>query len=275
MASVEQTVLEIAKEGGYFEGDIPVDEEELVAQAEYFSAEAEAAWDSGMRDPYVGRILVARSFMTQEDFEAAMAEGEIIDGPADVQSDDEQRSEPKYSSGPVPRSSGGYSESDLREPSSAVEAETEAEAFMRESRLPIPRSVTQDQPDLPFDFTELDDRVLRRYHSLYGSFLAKARWLLSVTLSDLANATHMRDEAFRVSLLKVDRIDKITEKAKSVAALDAEAKDSPEYQDWAERVNKHNKDAAIRKGVVDIYQSNVDRLSREWTMRTEEFERSK
>lgn len=273
----DRKVLELAKAGGFFEGDIPLDENELAEQAMYYSMEADKAWDTGMRDETVGKILVVVGGLTEEEFEAAMAEGEIISEPESVVN---------YASsgdGP-PKSSGGYSESDLREPDSAPEprptantapeAEPESEGWMRKNKLPIPQS-PEEQADLPSDLTTLDDRLLRKYHSLNNGYLGRARWLLGIATGDLIRAEHLRDEAFRKALLKVHRIDPKTDKPKSVAAMDAEAKEDIDYQDWAEAANKHEREVAIRKSVVDIYQGNVAVLSREWTMRTEEFERSK
>jgi hypothetical protein len=156
-----------------------------------------------------------------------------------------------------------------------VEAESEAERFMGANKLPIPQTLPVDNPALPGDLTTLDDRVLRQYHSLYNGFLGRARWLLGIATGDLIRAEHLRDEAFRVALLKVNRIDPKTEKPKSVATLDAEAKESADYQMWAQAANDHEREVAMRKSVVEIYQGNVAVLSREWTMRTEEFERSK
>lgn len=282
MDKVEQDtqVLILARQGGYFEGDIPVNKDELHEQAQYYAIEADKAWDAGMRDPTVGKILLLVGGLTQEEFDTGMAEGEIIDNPVQTPPDMAKvtlgESDVNYASsgsGP-PRSSGGYSESDLREPNTAPEAETEAEGWMRTNKLPIPQS-PQEQADLPPDLTTLDDRVLRKYHSLNNGYLGKARWLLGIATGDLIRAEHLRDEALRKSLLKVNRLDPKTDKAKSVAAVDAEAKEDIDYQDWAAAANKHEREVAIRKSVVEIYQGNVAVLSREWTMRTEEFERSK
>jgi hypothetical protein len=270
-----EEVLRIAKEGEYLEGDIPTDEQQLAEQATYFINEALDAWATGMRDKHVGMILVAAGEMEQDEFEADMAEGEVISEPEPVVN------YASSGSGP-PTSSGGYSESDLREPetapkpvaNTAPEAESEAEGWMRKNKLPIPES-PGEQADLPPDLTTLDDRLLRKYHSLNNGYLGKARWLLGIATGDLIRAEHLRDEAFRKALLKVNRIDPKTDKPKSVAAMDAEAKEDIDYQDWAAAANRHERDVAIRKSVVDIYQGNVAVLSREWTMRTEEFERTK
>jgi hypothetical protein len=272
----KRNILVMAQEGGYLDGDIPMDADEINEQSQYFIVEAEKAWETGMRDPTVGKILVAVGILTQEEFEEAMSHGEIINAQPEEPEEEEEKATVNYASsgdGP-PRSSGGYSESDLREPNSAPEAETEAEGWMRTNKLPIPESPTE-QADLPADLTTLDDRVLRKYHSLNNGYLGKARWLLGIATGDLIRSEHLRDEAFRKSLLKVNRIDPKTDKAKSVATLDAEAKEDIDYQDWAAAANKHEREVAIRKSVVDIYQGNVAVLSREWTMRTEEFERTR
>lgn len=275
----KRKILELAKAGGYLEGDIPVDPDEISQQAQYFVVEADKAWATGMRDETVGKILVLVGDMTQAEFEKAMSEGEIIDVDDGIKEPSEEIAEsyPRHSSG-------GYSESDLREPDSAPEprptantapeAEPESEGWMRKNKLPIPQS-PEEQADLPSDLTTLDDRLLRKYHSLNNGYLGRARWLLGIATGDLIRAEHLRDEAFRKALLKVHRIDPKTDKPKSVAAMDAEAKEDIDYQDWAEAANKHEREVAIRKSVVDIYQGNVAVLSREWTMRTEEFERSK
>jgi len=192
----KRDILALAQSGGYLDGDVPIDADEINEQSQYFIIEAEKAWDTGMRDEVVGKILVSVGILDQDEFEAAMAEGEII----------EEKPVVNYASsgdGP-PKSSGGYSESDLREPNTAPEAETESEAWMRKNKLPIPKTPTEDA-DLPADLTTLDDRVLREYHSRYNGFLAKARWLHGIATGDLIRSEYIRDEALRILTLTLIR----------------------------------------------------------------------
>jgi hypothetical protein len=270
MAAYTRQVLALAKEGEYYEGDLPEEGVELseqhIAEADYFVTEAIDAWATGMRDKHVGLMLVAAGEMTQDEFEADMAEGEVVSGPDPDLLEDQ---DPDYHGDEAPVKEA------RPEPNTAIKATSEEEDFMAANKLPIPQTIATEDNGLPADLTTLDDRVLRRYHSLYNGFLGRSRWLLGLATGELIRAEHLRDEALRVALLKVNRIDPKTEKPKSVATLDAEAKESADYQMWASAANQHERDVAMRKAVVDIYQGNVAVLSREWTMRTEEFERSK
>lgn len=270
-ATLARNILNACIEGEFLE-EMPEDEEQIIQDGQYFADEAKKAWDSSMRNDTVATILHLTGELSDEEYEKAVASGSA-ETPTEEPAGAEK--EPKYSSGTPPRSSGGYSESDLRE-TEAAPADSSAEGMVRKENLPIPKGMgAEEPPDMPRDLVELGDREVRRYHGIYNAFAARARWLLGVATSDLANATYLRDEALRSARRQVDRLDPATEKARTIETINDEAKEDPDYQMWSERVNKHSHDVGIWKTLVEIYQGNVDRLSREWTMRTDEYERGR
>ncbi len=65
------------------------------------------------------------------------------------------------------------------------------------------------------------------------------------------------------------------EKSKLKEVLDAEAREDPEFEKLDGEVRNHQNDVTTLKALVDIYGGNVDRLSREWTMRQDEYEKTR
>lgn len=264
--ALARQILNAAIEGDFLD-ELPESDEQIIEDGRYFADEAKKAWDTSMRNETVATILHLTGEISDDEYAA------VASGSAETPEGESAEAEVKYSSGTPPRSSGGYSESDLRE---TAPADSSAEAMVRKENLPIPKGVSgEEPPEMPRDLVELGDREVRRYHGIYNAFAARARWLLGVSTSDLANATYLRDEALRIARRKVNRLDPETEKARTIETINDEAKEDPDYQMWTERVNKHSHDVGIWKTLVEIYQGNVDRLSREWTMRTDEYERGR
>lgn len=140
--------------------------------------------------------------------------------------------------------------------------------------LPLPEDLDA-HPTMPLDLTKVSELKIR---SLYGDFnacLAAARWKLAEASAALANVSFLRDDAYRESFRKVQRIDPVTDKPKSVAVLEQEAKDNENYRDLEQRVLSHNMDTIKLKALVEIYDGNVSVLSREMTFRDMEWQKSR
>lgn len=249
---VAVAILKEAEAGGFFEGEIPTDSEALFTEAEYWVDEAQKSWSSGNRLETIWAIM-------------------DIAGVAPVIPEDDKTqpfeapANPGYSSGVPPRSSGGYSESDLRE----------GEQLVSSHNLPIPKDFEDEPEDMPRDLTVLTDREVRRLSGIYNGYSTRVKYLLGLELSDLAQATHLRDNAYRVALRAVSRIDSATDKAKLKEVMDAEAREAEEFVKFDLAVLAHQKNVTTYKALVDIYSGNVDRLSREWTMRQDEYEKTR
>ena len=139
--------------------------------------------------------------------------------------------------------------------------------------LPTPPDLHGDPSEMPVDFTEIGDKQLRKLHGEYNAYLARARWMLAVTLNKLAGATHLRDEAYRNAYKKAIDTLEAAEAKSTKDILDALAKDDEKYQEYDKAARRHQEDATSYKALVDIYSGNVDRLSRDWTMRQEQEKR--
>ncbi len=259
-------VLEAVREGGFLEDGAYAHSENVIEEADYWITEAKSILSTGGLD---GDLLPA--------VEKILTVGKI-----------------EFSPQP-PRSSGGYSESDLREAQEKIKPKTRdskaeskaerkheeldeqvAEAVANDTyreNLPVPPEMEGEAEVLPRDLTKLLDVDVRRLSGEYNAFLARVTWLLAVELSDLANSETMRDAEYRKALVKASRpVAEGEKKLKDV--IEAEANDDPEVQRWANAVARHKGEAIRLRALKDIYSGNIERLSREWTMRTDEYNRS-
>ena len=270
-ANTARAILSEVAAGGWLDREIPEDEKDLVELAVYFVDEAKLALEDGMDNEHIHAIIALGSEVsppvlseTAEHTNDGVPPGEIDSvvlptsdhvqfAGADDPIKEVEKTYPR-------RSSGGFSESDLRE----------------YEGLPIPQPVEESVPqEMPTDLTELGDKAVRRLYSTFGSYLGRARWRLAAANSNLANATHLRDEAYRTQYIKVKREAVTNEEKLTIEDLQNLAKESEEYKEWSNRVKEHTNEATNWKALVDIYGGNVDRLSREWTMRTEQYERER
>lgn len=259
-ATTARAILSETAAGGWLDRDLPEDESELVELAKYFVDEAKLALDDGMDNEHIRAIINLGSNPTPPVLSEVAGHDDDGTPPGETTSDDWQYTEEKVRKTYPRRSSGGFSESDLRE----VEG------------LPIPPAVEAAySQEMPVDLTELGDKAVRKLYSAFNSYLGRARWKLALASSNLSNATHLRDDAYRVSYLKVLRETSSAGEKLTQAALEAVAKDTEEYKEWSDRVNEYNAEVTNWKALVEIYGGNVDRLSREWTMRTEQYERER
>lgn len=135
--------------------------------------------------------------------------------------------------------------------------------------LPVPRDPVNELTPLPTDFTEVGDKQLRRLHGEYNAYLARARWVLALAINKLSDATNMKEDVYRKAYLGARE----TEEKATNTVLDALARESEDYIKWERLVRDYQKDVTSYKALVEIYSGDIDRLSREWTMRTEEERR--
>jgi len=153
------------------------------------------------------------------------------------------------------------------------EASDAARARIKAEGLPIPVNPQGDPSPITRDLTELSDRTVRKLHGENNAYLVRTFWLLGVEKSDLASAKQVHSWSKGEILAKLDRIDHDTQKPKLLDILNAEADFDGKVLEWAKRVQEHEANIALLLALRDVYQSNVDRLSREWTMRTDSWER--
>lgn len=248
-----RAILSEVASGGWLDRDLPEDENELVELAKYFVEEAKLALDDGMDNEHIHAIINLGSSPTPPVLSEVAGHNDDGTPPGETKQDKVAKTYPRHSSG-------GFSESDLRE----VEG------------LPIPPAVESAySQEMPVDLTELGDKAVRRLYSAFGSYLSRARWKLAIASSNLANATHLREEAYRSEYIKVKRDSIASGEKFTIEDLQNIAKETEGYKEWSDKVNEYNAEVTNWKALVEIYGGNVDRLSREWTMRTEQYERER
>lgn len=145
-----------------------------------------------------------------------------------------------------------------------------------ESGLPIPHEIEGDPPELPLDITQISGKEVRFLHGAFNACAARVGWLYSLeeagqsAASQIAN--HLEDEY--ITSLGDDRKD-FGGKSKTQALLKAEAsRSNPDIVKWQKRERQHANAANKYKRLLDAYDNICDRLSREWTMRTDEKQHS-
>jgi hypothetical protein len=250
VVSDRETALSIINEyRAAYEDDQPVPEDDagLIERANYLVEQSQVAFESGMRDNTIQMIL----------FLGASPLVDVEPEPA--------RDKPVQETYPR-RSSGGLSESDERE----------VELFNQVTgeKLPVPAPIEGDADPMPRDLTLTSDRDIRKLSGEYNTFLSRVTYLLSVEASDLVGAEHLLNAAKNAALRGINAIGP-DKKAKLAKVIDAEIALDPEVMKWSDAVTKHEKQIALLKGLKEIYSGNVSVLSREWTMRQNEWEKSR
>lgn len=257
---VADKILELAKEGGFLEGDIQADPAKKVGEAEYFLREAESAIEQGWgyKEPAVCAII-------------ELATGKEVIEPDEYPPDIVR---PRAADDPEPDMT-ITSEPDAAEVVTVIDADEFAAAATTYQSLPIPPDIAEAVVTLPSDLTGLTDVEVRRYHSQFNSLLARATWVLSQASNDLAAAEHLFDAAYRKALKSVDKIDPYTEKAKIAKVLEAETMEDITVMAKDDIVQVLKANVVSLKALRDVYASNVSTTSREWTMRQDEYEKGR
>jgi hypothetical protein len=275
------TALEIlneAKEAGFEDQPIPESDEAIIARAEHFHTEAKKLWDNQedelLKDVEVRRVVQSIIWLGDSPL------------PNDDPKDFEKEMDKVRETYPR-RSSGGLSEQDEREGESfdVTQEQTKREVnkgtprfdLMVKEHLPVPAHIEGDPDQMPRDLSNLVDKEIRRLSGEYNAYLTRATYLLGIESSDLANAEHLLEAARAKALRALDLTDPNGDgkKQKLAKVIDAELLADPDVIEWSNAVNKHQQQVIVLKSLKEIYSGNVDRLSREWTMRQNEWEKSR
>lgn len=284
---VAKAILQEAVTGEFQNPDeVPEDEAGITALADWYVEEANKAYAAGVRyDELLAILRLADPSWTEEvpeNYSPVVGGMEPVETPPWEEDKKVEDSYPR-------RSSGGLSESDEREGTAALKelvdaiaehvvitthSDTKAASVAQVDHLPVPHEWQDEPSELPRDFTQLSDREVRKLSSEYNAYFTRTLWLLAIERSDLANATHLLDDAQRKALLQVEKKDS-SGKAKTIAVMEAEAGNDPDVQTYSGKVYTHEDRIIVLKALSEIYSSNIERLSREASMRKDEFERSK
>lgn len=161
-----------------------------------------------------------------------------------------------------------------------LEKQDTDELFYRNSisehieNFPVPNEIEGKPPTLPMDITELSDKQLMYYHGAFNACAARASWLYTLAKAGETAAELLIDQYETKYIGTADRKD-YGGKAKSHAVLKAEAHAKiPDIKKWKKIRNKHHIEAGNYRRLLDQFNNNCDRLSRQWTMRSEEREHS-
>lgn len=239
MADVNLTVdkataiLNEAKSDGAYEDPIPDSDSERISVAKELYESAKSARASGVALPVVEAIL-------------SIAEGDLP---------------PFEISEPEPVAEVEEKPKAKRSTKKSTEA-LPIDDFFAKEKLPLPSEITWDVQEMPADLTTLSDAEVRRLHGQYHAYHSRTTWLLAQEENDLNASEHLYEIAFAKAIKAIGG-DKIT-----VAKVEAAA--DPEVIRWKESIMLHAPTVKKLKALCSIYESSCNRLSREWTMRSEE-----
>lgn len=147
---------------------------------------------------------------------------------------------------------------------------------IKENELPIPPEIEIEIPDIPLDLTNLSDREIMRLHGVYNACSARANWLYAQEEAGESAAKKIADHIYNEWVVSADKIDAKSKKPKTKDVLYAEAiLETDSLGEWWDTYKTHATSAKKYSRLRDIYDNNCDRLSRQWTMRTEEKEHSR
>jgi len=255
-AAIATKVLEAAREGRFMDEDIPEDEAQLLKLGQWWLDEAVKAQKNGMADnETVLQILAAAGVSTEvpkpepEEEEVVSPDQEEVEEAAEDPVEPETPSQESTQTTPV--------------------ADPEGNHGSRE-QLPVPPEVQGDVLPVPRDLTTLTDRDLRRLMGEYNALFARVIWLAAVEGSDLANSEHMMEHCLRVSRRKV----RADGNKRTQEELNDDAREDEEFQTWEGRHLEHDNQFRELRARKDIYGGHLERLSREASIRDQEFQRT-
>lgn len=149
------------------------------------------------------------------------------------------------------------------------------EDALERERLAVPQRPPEDRVEIPFDLTELSDRELRQHYAASRAYFARARYVASLEGRKASACGHIADEKRDELITSLPRIDEETKKEKTATLLKAQAEGDDTVKLWRRRQRKHGEVAAAMRDEADIYEKDLEALSRDWTMRDEERESQK
>lgn len=258
--SVDQAtaIIAEAKNDGSYSDPMPVDERERIAEATAIYQQAVNAAKNDVKIDAVYRII-AIAHDEDAPFGVPEPETEEVEDtpeePVEKQELDFVMEEPAQEA-PKPAKK-------PKKPAPKQEDQRmQIDDFFAKERLPIPASPDWEITPVPADLTTLSDVEMRRMHGQYHAYYVRAAYLLAQEENDLNVAEHEHETAFAMAIRDIGG-DKITA-AKTEAAL------APEVLKWKKKVLEHSAAVKQLKALAAIYDSTCNRLSREWTMRSDE-----
>lgn len=155
-------------------------------------------------------------------------------------------------------------------PDVIVEATQVVNSLMREG-LPIPGELEGEPPVLPRDLTQVGDTEFRRLHSEFSAAYSRANFLATLAQADDYGTKQLMDKTYAKALLQAGAGDH----KKTVPVIESEAKNSPEFLEVLDQYTKAHIQWKILREYAEGLQDTCDRLSREWSMRQDEWEKTR
>lgn len=138
----------------------------------------------------------------------------------------------------------------------------------------VPDPLPEDVIELPFDLTDCSNTEIRKLHGAFNAYSARAAYVLMIEEQCERSCGYIAEQKMAEYIDSIEKIDEETKKPKSVTALEAEAKQDETVSLWLNRKHEHGSVAIAMRKERDMYDKTVTVLSREWTMRSEEFQHS-
>lgn len=251
-----QVIINEAKSAGAYEGPLPEDEALAIKEAERIIEQALAAYRAGVKGDAVMTILN----LSQD-----------LDIPDKEKGDLDNRSVAATIISPnIPDDNGNASVDLVKELEPDIEKEYEEGVVGAiDPAIPIPKP-PENLPELPADFTELNTLQLRRFMSAYNAAAVFTAWQLSVEENLQEAAKFLGDMLFDTIVEQVH-----SENADALAkVITAKTNQNPQIKLWRKRELSHKTKARTYKRTLESYERTGDRLSREWTIRSEDLKTS-
>ena len=246
-------LLQLARESGG-EPEVSDDPEENLETAGNFLAFAREAYSSGIRDEHVIAIM-----RVGEELEKLLGE-EDAGEPADESIDNDKKH------AEVPAENDEKTEQTESWADQAYVARQEAVAEIRKKKLYAPSEPGDDLIEMPRDLTMLDDLRLRRLYSEQNALYVYTSWLVALEAADLDGVTRIADYKHDMKVRTVPTVDEDGKKKLS-SIIEAEVSSDDEVQRWRVLQVKHATNLKLLRALMFGHQSNVDRISREFSMR--------
>lgn len=266
-------ILEVAKSGGFLDEDIPSDEKEQLELGKWWLEQAVKAAEGGMADNDAVRQIIELG----KNGDGAVEEAAPMPDDQLAEAEEQAVAEAISAGEEMDRDQDLPEEPDVEEPVGSPQQESSGEPPVtvpdRNHGHPVPPAVQGEVMPMPRDLTSLDDRQVRRLMGEYNALFARVTWETAIEGADLTNSEHMMEHSLRVARRKVARVD-VGGRKLNAEDVNDEARMDPEFQQWEHRYLEHDRRFRELRALKDIYEGHLERLSREASIRDQEFKRS-
>lgn len=294
--NLARAVIAEAKSMDAYDGPMPDDDAKLVKEAARIYDQAAAAYKAGARGEKVTMIMsIAHNGESPPEEAPDTATRATVTQPQDstplAKSDDDTMPEGEgIASEPRPSTSADEAkglagvddsrsiDADAPSPTHPIDqayAEKElALARVKKLRFPVPDEPEGEQPMLPRDITQLSEAEVRNQRGQYSAWLAYANWQTALCEADREAAERVAEHHFNRALERIDKLDAVTGKSKTVGVLEAEASRDPQTVAWRNDALEHRNTLRFLKALKETYRGKCELLESEMNARMSERKHS-